>query len=40
MDVNDMNHDMDNLKEMGTVNDALEILDYGTAEETWAEVLV
>ena len=27
-----MNHDMDNLKEMGTVNDALEILDYGTAE--------
>ena len=27
-----MNHDMDNLKEMGTVNDAFEILDYGTAE--------
>jgi hypothetical protein len=35
-----MNHDMDNLNEMGTVNDALEILDYGTAEDIWAEVLV
>jgi hypothetical protein len=27
-----MNHDMDNLEEIDTVNDALEILDYGTAE--------
>ena len=34
MDLNDMNHDTDSLKEMGIVNDALEILDYGTAEET------
>ena len=29
-----MNHDMDNLKEMGTVNDALEILDYEGVEDT------
>jgi hypothetical protein len=28
-----MNHDMDNLKEMGIVNEALEILDYATAED-------
>jgi hypothetical protein len=28
-----MNHNMDNLKEMGTVNDALEILDYGSVED-------
>jgi hypothetical protein len=28
-----MNHDMDNFKEKSTVNDALEILDYGSAED-------
>lgn len=30
---------MDNLKEMGTYNDALEILGYGSAEDIEAEIL-
>jgi hypothetical protein len=34
-----MNNVMDNLKEMGTYNDALEILGYGSAEDIEAEIL-
>jgi hypothetical protein len=33
-----MNSVMDNLKEMGTYNDALEILGYASAEDVEAEI--